>query len=304
MVISAAGTPAPITRDQRLVELHRHPAPPPGLEVHAAGLRHEAQAGDSAWGIARDYSQAYHMDVDPGTLMRANRRAFSDGLQPGERLRIPGLQARFDAAIAAEGGGSTPPVTHVVQRGDTLASIARRYADQAGGSLTWQQVFDANREVVGSDPDVIRPGQQLTIPGTGIDGFAVPPLQSLPELDGDVVLTRTGRVRHEAGGIEQLDVVRYRADASHAQQHESVGQAIRSARMALADGGDARSNPIAIVQVRDGSAWTVPVRGEESPFLDDSDRTLSLAYRAGGREVVAVVDRPWEQPVRTRRFDR
>lgn len=297
-----SSTTVPIVREQRLAHLHEHPAAPPGLEVHAAGLRHEVQRGDSAWGVARDYSQAYHMDVSPTALKRANAAAFRNGLQPGERLVVPGLQERFDASISAEGQG-TPAIEHTVVRGDTLSNIARRYADDAGGSLTWQQLHAENRETIGADPHTIMPGQVLRIPNTGSDGAEVPPLQTLSDLDQDVLLTRVGRVRHEAGGIEQQDVMDFRADASHAEQHASVSDAIRAARTAL-ERGEARSNPIAVVQVRDGSAWTVPLRGEESPYLDDSTRTLSLAYRAGEREVVAVVDQPWDRPVTVRRFDR
>jgi LysM repeat protein len=291
-----------ITTNRR-VHLHQHPAPPPGLEVHERGLRHEVQRGDSAWAIARDYSQAYHMDISASALQRANAAAFKDGLHPGELLQVPGVQERFDAFIAAE-GTTTADVRHTVGRGDTLSSIARRYADQAGGSLSWRQVYDANRETIGANPNVIRPGQVLTIPGTGTDGFEVPPLRTISELDQDVVLTRVGRVQHEMGGIEQIDVVRFKADGSHAERHASVAAAITAARSALA-GDSPRSNPIAVVQTRDGAAWTVPVRGEEaSENLDDSDRTLSLAWRAGSREVVAVVDDPWNGPVQVRRFDR
>lgn len=293
----------PITRDQRLVELHRHPAAPPGLEVHANGLRHEVQRGDSAWAIARDYSQAYHMDITASALTAANRTAFADGLHPGEKLVVPGLQARFDASIAAE-GEHVPQIRHTVVKGDTLSSLARQYRTQAeDGTLTWKQIHDANRRVIGSDPNVIKPGQVLTIPETGRDGFQVPPLQTLSQLDQDVVLTRVSRVLHEMGGIEQLDVVRFKANASHAEQHASLNDAIRSARTALAS-GEARSNPIAIVQTRDGAYHTMPVRGEEvSENLDDSYRALSLAYRSGQREVVAVVDKPYDRPVEVRRFD-
>jgi LysM repeat protein len=293
----------PVTRDQRVAELHRHPEPPPGLEVHKAGLRHEVQRGDSAWGIARDYSQAYHMNVSPDQLQRTNAAAFADGLHPGELLRIPGLQARFDAHIRAEGGPPVPDTVHVVKRGDTLSSIARRHSADAGGGLTWQKLHAANRAVIGPDPHRIMPGQKLVIPGTGRDGYEVPPKRSLSDIDGSVVLTRVGRVQAEAGGVRQIDVMRFHADGSHAEHHGSVGDAIRSARMALA-GGESRSNPIAIVQASDG-VWTVPVRGEEvSENLDDSDRTLSLAWRAGGAEVIGVVDQPWDRPVQVRRFDR
>jgi LysM repeat protein len=303
MSISIASSAPQATRAQRLQELHQHPAAPPGLEVHAGGLRHEVQKGDSAWAVARDYSQAYHMDISPTDVMRANAGVFAGGLQPGELLVVPGVQERFDAFIEAQ-GTETPELHHTVRRGDTLSSIARQFASRtADGTLTWQQLHAANRDVLGSNPNVILPGQQLTIPGTGSDGYVVPKTQTLSQLDQDVVLTRVGRVRHESGGIEQLDIVRYRADGSHAEHHSSIDAAVRAARAALSD-GEARSNPIAIVQARDG-AWTMPVRGEEvSDNLDDSDRTLSLAWRAGEREVVAVVEQPWEAPVRVRRFDR
>lgn len=300
--MAISSTTAAITREQRVAHLHEHPAAPPGLEVHAGGLRHEVQRGDSAWAIARDYSQAYHMDVTPSQLHRANGAAFRDGLQPGELLVVPGLQARFDAAIGAEAHG-TPAVRHTVRSGDTLSNIARRYSEAAGGALTWQQVYAENRERIGADPHRIVPGQVLRIPGTGSEAPKVAPLQTLSELDQDVVLTRVARIRHEAGGIEQQDVMDFRTDGSHAERHASVADAIRSARASLAS-TESRSNPIAVVQVRDGSAWTVPVRGEESPYLDDSTQTLSLAYRAGEREVVAVVDKPWDRPVTVRRFDR
>lgn len=46
---------------------------------------------------------------------------------------------------------------YTVQPGDTLSDIAATYG------MSWQQLYDANRSVVGDDPDFILPGQQLTI---------------------------------------------------------------------------------------------------------------------------------------------
>jgi hypothetical protein len=57
----------------------------------------------------------------------------------------------------------TPPQrrVHVVQRGDTLRSIAARLL---GSEMRWREIFEANRNTI-SDPDKIRPGQELIIPG-------------------------------------------------------------------------------------------------------------------------------------------
>jgi nucleoid-associated protein YgaU len=56
---------------------------------------------------------------------------------------------------------SMPPTYYVVQPGDTLRSIAQdRYSD-AG---QWPRIYDANREVIGADPDRLRAGMRLRIP--------------------------------------------------------------------------------------------------------------------------------------------
>jgi len=56
----------------------------------------------------------------------------------------------------------------VVAPGDSLWGIARstlppRVSD-AEVELRWQEIYRANREVVGADPDLIRPGQRLVMP--------------------------------------------------------------------------------------------------------------------------------------------
>jgi nucleoid-associated protein YgaU len=50
---------------------------------------------------------------------------------------------------------------YVVQPGDTLRSIAR---DEYGDPEQWPRVYDANRDVIGSDPDTLRAGTRLRIP--------------------------------------------------------------------------------------------------------------------------------------------
>ncbi|WP_181769147.1 transglycosylase family protein [Streptomyces albidus (ex Kaewkla and Franco 2022)] len=50
---------------------------------------------------------------------------------------------------------------HTVARGDTLYRIATDEGVDGG----WKKLYDANRETVGSDPDLILPGQKLTLKG-------------------------------------------------------------------------------------------------------------------------------------------
>ncbi|MFI1422824.1 transglycosylase family protein [Streptomyces sp. NPDC020731] len=49
---------------------------------------------------------------------------------------------------------------YTVVRGDTLSGIAS--GEQVGGG--WRKLYDANRSTIGGDPDLIMPGQRLSLP--------------------------------------------------------------------------------------------------------------------------------------------
>ena len=69
--------------------------------------------------------------------------------------------------------GSVPPApatrtspTHVVRPGDTLWDIAEA---ELGGGAQWQRIHALNRAVIGADPDLIHPGQELRLPTQELD---------------------------------------------------------------------------------------------------------------------------------------
>ena len=57
--------------------------------------------------------------------------------------------------------GRRPVSRYAVRPGDTLSGIAARFAVRGG----WPALYAANRPLIGSDPDVIRPGTVLVLPG-------------------------------------------------------------------------------------------------------------------------------------------
>lgn len=57
--------------------------------------------------------------------------------------------------------GTKKAKTYTVASGDTLSTIADDQSVKGG----WQSLYAANREVVGSDPDLILPGQRLALRG-------------------------------------------------------------------------------------------------------------------------------------------
>ncbi|MBK9715174.1 MAG: LysM peptidoglycan-binding domain-containing protein [Kouleothrix sp.] len=74
-------------------------------------------------------------------------------LAAGQELVIP---AAPQPALAAQAQTS-----YVVKSGDSLWSIAARLY---GNGALWQTIYNANREVVGSNPNLIYPDQRFTIP--------------------------------------------------------------------------------------------------------------------------------------------
>jgi nucleoid-associated protein YgaU len=60
-------------------------------------------------------------------------------------------------ADAAQGGKYT------VRKGDTLSAIAKR---EYGDANAWRRIYDANRDQL-DNPDLIHPGQELTLPAKG-----------------------------------------------------------------------------------------------------------------------------------------
>ena len=77
-----------------------------------------------------------------------------------ETVNIDGLTAR-EAEPEPE---KAPEVTyHVVESGDTLSQIAKRYL---GNASAYMKIFEANRALL-DDPNKIYPGQKLLIPAKG-----------------------------------------------------------------------------------------------------------------------------------------
>ena len=62
---------------------------------------------------------------------------------------------------------------YTIQRGDTLSGIAKKYG------TTWQELYAANKDAIGSNPNLIYAGTNLTIPGQQAQQAA--PVQATPQ---------------------------------------------------------------------------------------------------------------------------
>jgi putative glutamine transport system substrate-binding protein len=107
-----------------------------------------------------------------GTYAAIYKKWFGDAITPYP-LREPEVAA--EATRADLGAASPPPAvepsagasggaqTYVVQPGDTLSKIARKYYGKAWAT-SWQRIYEANRDVIGDDPGRLRVGMRLDIP--------------------------------------------------------------------------------------------------------------------------------------------
>jgi hypothetical protein len=110
-----------------------------------------------ACGVALSAGAAAPALATPGPVS-VDQHVAGVATAPVTQARVPmQLQPHAQAASAI-----------VVSRGDSLWRLAAERlppdADNATVAHTWRLLYEANRDVIGSDPDHIEPGQRLTQP--------------------------------------------------------------------------------------------------------------------------------------------
>ncbi len=78
------------------------------------------------------------------------------------RLELP-LKAEAPAVLAEpeRAGTPEPPKSYTVAKGDSLWAVARKSYGSGDG---WSKIYAANQGIIGPNPNLIFPGQVLTIP--------------------------------------------------------------------------------------------------------------------------------------------
>ncbi|WP_154402131.1 LysM peptidoglycan-binding domain-containing protein [Ornithinimicrobium cavernae] len=125
----------------------------------AETVTYTVQPGDTLWSIADAHLGSGR---DFSAIVELNPEVLTDGadwVTPGMVLRLPAQ-------------GATGPVdeqgAYVVQEGDTLSDLALQHLDDGN---RWPEIFEASKDRVQpdgrrlTDPDLIYPGWQLSIPG-------------------------------------------------------------------------------------------------------------------------------------------
>jgi hypothetical protein len=124
----------------------------------AAGADQGTFYAFSAWTYEKEKGKADKLTVlasgqDPGPQFKAAVELW--GKNHGFKLPKP---------LPAPAPSPTPTPTtksYVVKSGDYLSKIAASFY---GNGNLWPKIYDANRAVIGGNPNLIFPGQKLTIP--------------------------------------------------------------------------------------------------------------------------------------------
>jgi murein DD-endopeptidase MepM/ murein hydrolase activator NlpD len=144
-------------------------------------------------------ARRYH--VSPAAILQANGYRGPRALSPGQQLIIPRQATAAAPALTAPASrpiaaASVAPSIHVVNRGDTLLSIARR------NHVSLRELARANN----IDPSAkIKLGMKLTVPGakTAADGHAAQPVMIADAQPAAALSPPTTRMAAVAGAPPQ-----------------------------------------------------------------------------------------------------
>ncbi|WP_328321317.1 transglycosylase family protein [Streptomyces sp. NBC_00388] len=137
--------------------------------------------GPTAWPVCSVRAGLSRGDAAPKAVVRttARKAAVPETRSEPERTASPETRPRKPERTASAKSGSeprsasgqvdhagpaastAPGAAYTVVSGDSLSRIAEA-EDVTGG---WHQLYEGNRTVVGSDPDLIHPGQRLSLDG-------------------------------------------------------------------------------------------------------------------------------------------
>jgi nucleoid-associated protein YgaU len=78
-----------------------------------------------------------------------------------ERKMMADARERFEEEQQKKEEKAKVKQVYVVKSGDSLSKIAK---ELMGDAKRWPEIYELNKELIGDDPNLIHPGQELKIP--------------------------------------------------------------------------------------------------------------------------------------------
>lgn len=195
-----------------------------GTEIASANTapaHHVVERGDNLWNIAKEnlgsgsrWTEIYDLNK---TVVGDNPNLIFKGMD----LKLPGTE---NVASGAD--------NYVVQSGDNLWNISKEHL---GGGQNWHSIYEQNANVIGNNPNLIHPGQNLAIP----DG-------------GSQMHVAHGPAAHTGAGHAHAATTAHHAPAHHPTHHSptTAHHADTSAHAQTAHASPAHHNQAAHHQIK------------------------------------------------------
>ena len=111
----------------------------------------------------KDFEEKLRKTLKPDEGSSKERKASSREAMD-EMLEQSGLSKN----VARSEKATREPVemymaTHTVKSGDSLSALAQQYYGSASRD-DWMAIYEANKDIIGDNPSLIKPGQELKIP--------------------------------------------------------------------------------------------------------------------------------------------
>lgn len=119
--------------------------------------------GKYRWNIVKHETKIEYTD-EAGDLYAVEVSLDLVEYLKGETHNATNASVSTDAAqtmAATDTGGGPGGTTYTVKKGDCMWSIAKKFY---GSGTQYLKIYEANRELIGSNPALIHPGYILTIP--------------------------------------------------------------------------------------------------------------------------------------------
>ncbi|TMU97001.1 transglycosylase family protein [Streptomyces sp. DASNCL29] len=117
--------------------------------------------GPGAWPVCSGKAGLTRGDAGPQSAEKVVRTAAAPVKQTHRPEKAQQAVASKPTPTSLPGGAATKSGRYVVVSGDSLSRIADTH-DVNGG---WEALYKTNRETIGGDPDLIYPGQKLSLKG-------------------------------------------------------------------------------------------------------------------------------------------
>jgi len=144
--------------DLDLTDVEQFGETPKGLPA-----THKVQKGEHLWAIAEKYYGSGYNWTD---IAAENKLKNADAIMEGMELAIPSVPAKLQTMVEPEVQVVSPSPAaqtgkYTTQAGDSLWSVAVKvYAD----GYQWPKLWQANKDKIGSNPDRVETGVELSIP--------------------------------------------------------------------------------------------------------------------------------------------